>query len=367
DLQRFLPRLLRTRYDGTKTRFEGMLSRSRRMWDIFDTCERVARTDATVLVLGETGTGKELIARAIHRRSQRSGRFVAVNCGAIPRDLIDSELFGHEKGAFTGAAHAKPGLFRHADGGTLFLDEIGNISEGAQASLLRVLQEGALRPVGGHDEIPVDVRVVAATSTPLEADVKAKRFREDLFYRLDVIRLVLPALRERPEDILFLFASFASRAAKQYRVERPDVNDSFLEELTSYAWPGNVRELDNFTERLILTKTPGEVLNARHFRRLMRQPDPDSHKHKEGKTRPLADLERPRTPAIEPYLDLGKPLEEALQPHLESLERAYLEACLKQNHGRIARTAEQAGISRRTLLRRLNHYGIEKSEFKESS
>ncbi|MCB9464303.1 MAG: sigma-54-dependent Fis family transcriptional regulator [Candidatus Eisenbacteria bacterium] len=370
--QRYLPRMRRARYDGAKTRFEGLLSRSRAMWDVFDACERIARTDATVLVLGETGTGKELVARAIHRRSDRSGRFVAINCGAIPAGLVDSEFFGHKKGAFTGATGDKLGLFRHAEGGTLFLDEIGNLSMEGQSSLLRVLQEGRIRPVGNQDEIPVDVRVVAATSTPLEEEVRNGKFREDLYYRLDVIQLVLPALRERQEDILFLFAHFASRAAKQYKVTRPDVSDGFLEELISYQWPGNVRELENFTERLILSSTSEATLTRKHFRRLSRQKtEHETTPVRETSGAKAAPSRTPSALGLRDWnwgtgteVDISAPLDENVRRVVESTERSYLRACLAQCEGRVGAAANVAGISRRTLLRKMNQYGLSKEEFR---
>ena len=216
--QQILPRLNDlSRQRNKSARFESMLSRSGAMWDLFDLCTRIAPADATALIVGETGTGKELLARAVHRRSGRQGRFVAANCASIPSELISSELFGHEKGAFTGAHRSKTGLVTHAQEGTLFLDEIGDMSSEAQQSLLRILQEKRVRPVGSLVEKEIDVRVVAATNVPLDDAVKKGQFREDLFYRLDVIRMNVPPLRERPEDILFLFGHFHEEARKALR------------------------------------------------------------------------------------------------------------------------------------------------------
>lgn len=362
DAQQLLPRAPRLADGRTQeSHFEKMVSRSPKMWDLFDLAERVAHADATVLILGETGTGKELLARALHKRSSRSGRFVAVNCGGMTEQLVDSELFGHVKGAFTGAIGDKDGLFRHADGGTLMLDEIGNIPLPAQYRLLRALQEGTVRPVGGHTELPVDVRVIAATSTSLEEDVERGLFREDLFYRLDVIRLEIPPLRQRPEDIIFLFAHFASEVAKQYNISRPDVRDDFLDALLDYAWPGNVRQLENFTERLVLTQT-GRRVTASHFHRLL--------PFKGGIVNP-----RGKTPAVEtvrdvrelPPIDLQRTLEQTLVPRMERVERDYLKACLHQTRGRIAEAADIAGISRRTLLRKLKQHRIDKARFRQSA
>lgn len=333
--------------------FEGMLARSTKMWDLFDVIQRVANTDATVLILGETGTGKELIARAIHRRSRRRGRFVAINCGAVPETLIDSELFGHVKGTFTGATYDKGGLFRHAEAGTLMLDEIGNIPLSAQFRLLRALQEGAVRPVGGHQEVAVDARVVAATSSRLEEAVTSGRFREDLFYRLDVIRIEVPPLRARPEDIVFLFAHFAKKVAKQYNISRPDVHDSFLDCLLDYEWPGNVRQLENLTERLCLTH-PNQRVTGEHFRKLIPFPNSNPLRARPAPSRSVSK--------IDPELSLATNLE----PVVSRLERDYLVMVLKRNQGRVAETAAQAGISRRTLLRKMRRHGIDKREFKSA-
>mgnify|MGYP002819854107 CR=1 FL=1 len=356
--QQLLPRTQSEAAPTTDEGFEGMIARSRAMFDLFETAAQVAQSSAAVLILGETGTGKELLARAIHKRSRRDGRFVALNCAAVPETLIDSELFGHVEGAFTGATQPKPGLFRHAEGGTLLLDEAGNVPLPVQYRLLRVLQEGAVRPVGGAAEIPVDVRVIAATSASLEEDVRAGRFREDLFYRLDVIRLVIPPLRERPDDIIFLFAHFARRFADAYRIPRPTVTDGFLDALVSHAWPGNVRQLENFTERLVLTEADTMVDSDRF------------HDLVAFRSRGSGGRSTPASPVLRdgpgrPELPLDKPLEDALQPHIEALERAYLEGVLTRTSGRVSEAAEQAGISRRTLSRMLKRLQIDKMDFRE--
>lgn len=360
--QQLLPRAARIGTDKNEgSTFQGMVSRSRRMWDLFDTASRVATTEATVLILGETGTGKELLARAIHRLSGRDGRFVAINCAAVPEGVIDSELFGHVEGAFTGASSDKEGLFRHADHGTILLDEIGNVPLTVQYRLLRTLQEGSLRPVGGHSEISVDVRVIAATSTKLEDDVQRGRFREDLFYRLDVIRLDIPPLRERPEDIIYLFGQFARQCAEQYEVSRPDVSDDFLDALVDYEWPGNVRQLENFTERLVLTH-PSRRVTATHFRRLLPFKKKRSRRSREPVILRVDDAAPDRL-----AVDTTKPLAEAVGEQMKVLERRYLEACLDESNGRIGATAARAGISRRTLLRKLKQYGIDKADFRRSA
>jgi DNA-binding NtrC family response regulator len=343
---------------GGTWRFEGLISRNREMWDLFETCIRTAATPAAVLILGETGTGKDLIARAIHSRSGRTGRYVAVNCGAVPESLIDSQLFGHVEGAFTGAVGASEGLFRHSDGGTLFLDEIGSIPLSAQNRLLRALQSGTVRPVGGHEEIPVDVRVIAATSVPLDSAVENGTFREDLLYRLDVIRLIVPPLRDRPEDIVFLFGHFAQRIAEEYSVERPRLSTEFLDAVQAYEWPGNVRELENFVERLLLTQT-GEPLTERTFRGLMRT----YHGRQDDAERGDAEAGSVVSTRVV-AADTERPLVDVVADAVEDVERAYLESLLAGSGGRMVDAAKRAGISRRTLLRKLQRYGIDKRRFR---
>jgi DNA-binding NtrC family response regulator len=351
--QRILPRvndLSRLRSKGS--RFANMFSRSALMWDLFELCTRVAPSDATVLIVGETGTGKELLARAVHMHSGRQGRFVAANCGNIPRELINSELFGHEKGAFTGAERSRKGLVTHAHQGTLFLDEIGDMPAETQQSLLRMLQEKRIRPVGSVSELQVDVRIVAATNVSLDQAVREGDFREDLFYRLDVIRMNVAPLRERPEDILFLFGHFTKRLAKHYALDPPTFSDSFLDALLEYTWPGNVRQLENFSERLVLAR-PQRALTASDFEKLRNTSLAD--------TRPA---KQHNSSASRTRVDLSRTLEENLNPALEQLEQEYLHAVLKQNAGQIAESAEQAGISRRTLLRKMNRYHLDKSDYK---
>jgi len=223
---------------------------------------KVAPSDSTVLITGETGTGKELVARAIHRRSQRSGRaFVSVNCAAIPRDLIASELFGHEKGSFTGAMQRRLGRFEIADGGTIFLDEVGELSPETQVALLRVLQEREFERVGGGHSIHVDVRIIAATNRDLEAAVADGSFRQDLFYRLNVFPVDVPPLRERQEDILMLVEYFAQRYAARAGKNIRAIDKKTLALLQSYQWPGNVRELQNVIERSVILSS-GEVFSV---------------------------------------------------------------------------------------------------------
>jgi transcriptional regulator with GAF, ATPase, and Fis domain len=241
-------------------RFDDMIGRSPRMVAIFDLIERVADCDSTILINGETGTGKGLVARAIHRKSRRRNQpFISINCGAIPENLLESELFGHVKGAFTGATSSKPGKFELADGGTVFLDEIGDMSPDLQVKVLKVLEEGEFEPVGGAKTIRVDVRIIAATHRDLSEEVQKGNFREDLFYRLYVIPMTLPALRERLEDIRPLVHYFLEQANCKNHREVKGISEDALEALAMQAWPGNVRELKNLVERLIVLKGSGMI------------------------------------------------------------------------------------------------------------
>lgn len=242
-----------------QTSFAGIVSECSAMQRVFSLVSKVARTNSTVLILGESGTGKELIARALHKLSGRTGKLIPVNCGAIPEDILESELFGHEKGSFTGAVAAKIGRFQMAEGGTIFLDEIGEMSPKLQVKLLRVLQERRVEPVGATRFIDVDVRVVAATNKDLRQEVKAGRFREDLYYRLQVVPVELPALRNRGDDVSLLARYFMERACRN--IGRPNVEFSTeaLSRFQSYGWPGNVRELENLVERLAILSESNSV------------------------------------------------------------------------------------------------------------
>jgi len=320
--------------------------------EVVETCLQVAHASATVLLLGETGTGKELLARAIHEHSARPGPFVAINCGAVNEALVESELFGYEKGAFTGANVAKIGLFREANRGTLLLDEIGSLPAHAQHSLLRVLQEGRVRPVGATHEVKVDVRVIAATSVSLDEAMETGAFRPDLFYRLDVIRVVVPPLRNRGEDIVTLFNSFSARMARRHRVEPPQATPAFEEALLRYSWPGNVRQLENMTERLVLT-CPGERLTGSYFKRLVRPRSPGSGRHLHRTTSASA-TEQVRDPPARLAPDLSM----TLRDYLERVEGEYLEAALKRTRGHVHKAARLAGLSRRTLSRKIKKFDL---------
>jgi DNA-binding NtrC family response regulator len=314
---RVLRRQLREKY-----RLESAVGRSEAMLHVFKTAARVAASDATVLILGESGTGKELVAHAIHAASPRAaGPFVPVDCGAIAEGVLESELFGHVRGAFTGAQQARRGLFEEASGGTVFLDEIGDVGPGLQARLLRTLQEGTIRPVGANEAIPVNARVVAATNRDLEAAVKAGRFREDLYYRLNVVTIRIPPLRERREDVPLLAEHFA---AKHGRGEGATVSPQAREVLQAYDWPGNVRELENVVARALALNPSGVVTPA----------DLPSLVRGGG-----AELAR------------GLPLPPAFRPTLDELSRRYAALVLAETGGNKTKAAELLGIDRKTLYR----------------
>jgi two-component system response regulator AtoC len=315
---RTLRRDLRDKY-----RLENVVGRSEAMLQVYKTAARVAATSATVLIEGESGTGKELVARAIHAASPRASRlFVPVDCGAIAEGVLESELFGHARGAFTGAQATRRGLFEEASQGTLFLDEIGDVGPNLQSRLLRALQEGTIRRVGTNEPIAVDVRVVAASNKDLGQAVKEGRFREDLFYRLAVVTIRIPPLRERPEDIPLLAEHFA---AKHGRAEGAAISPSARDLLIAHDWPGNVRELENVVARALALNPSGVILPE------------DLPEHLRG-ARPPAEAEG-MTPRD--------------RPTLAELERRYAAQVLKETDGNKTRAAEILGIDRKTLYRLL--------------
>lgn len=293
-----------------------------------------APTNGRVLIHGENGTGKELVARAIHALSRRrTGPFVEVNCAAIPEELIESELFGHVRGAFTGAVSDRRGKFELADGGTLFLDEVGDMSLRTQAKVLRVLEEQVVEPVGGTNPIRVDVRVVAATNKDLVEEIRAGRFREDLYFRLNVIPIFVPPLRQRRDDIPRLAEHFMAEFAREYGRRPKQLDASALAALQHYAWPGNVRELRNVIERLMIM-VPGDLITARDLGFLT---------------------------AVPPSADGGAADEAPLVPLHEArerFEREYILRALALEQGNISRTAERLGVERSNLYRKMRAYGI---------
>jgi DNA-binding NtrC family response regulator len=309
-------------------RFHDLVSKNPRMAEIFDLVREVASQRSTVLVQGESGTGKELVARAIHFSGDRGeGPFVAVSCAALAETLLESELFGHEKGSFTGALAQRKGKFELADGGTLFLDEIGDISPKLQVDLLRVLQERRFFRVGGTTEIAVDVRVVAATHRDLEADVREGRFRDDLFYRLNVINIRIPPLRERREDVPLLAQEFLDRLSHELGREVSGISEEALRVLMDHDWPGNVRELENAVERALVTCKTG-VLGAEDF----------------------TFLARPAGASGGPALPPGLTLQE--------MEKEYITATLQRMRGNVKGAAEALGIDRSTLYEKIKRYDI---------
>jgi two-component system response regulator AtoC len=327
--------------------FSHMLTRSPRMLAVFDQVRAVAGTDATVLIRGETGTGKELISRAIHERSRRKDQtFISVNCGAFTESLLESELFGHERGSFTGASGRRRGVFEMADGGTLFLDELGETSLNVQVNLLRVLDEMEFRRVGGHERVRVDVRIVAATNVALEEAIHQGRFREDLYYRLNVFPIFLPPLRERKVDIPLLMRHFLEDAAHEYKLEPPSITTEALDVIMAYAWPGNVRQLRSLCERWVIT----------HNRQRLQ---------KEALPREMTGLGPAATEIDSFHIDVAQPMSHATERLLHQVERSYLHRALQQNKGHLEATAQTAGITRRTLYTKMKKYGLEASTYRQ--
>jgi len=303
------------------------------MRGVFETIHKVAETDLTVLVCGESGTGKELVAQALHERSGRRTRpFVAVNCAAMSRDLVESELFGHEKGAFTGAGARRAGRFESADGGTLLLDEIGDMPRETQAKVLRVLQERSFERVGGTTTLRVDVRVVAATNRDLEKEVRSGAFREDLYYRLRVVEIVLPPLRERSGDIPALVDRFLSEAALRLGRPKASISAGAMAALSLHRWPGNVRELRNVVERAAVL-APGGAID-------------------------VGDLALEGGKAVAAAATFA----EAKRQVVEDFERSYLRAALERHGGNVSRTAEAIGMVRQSLQQKMRELGIRAEE-----
>ncbi len=313
-------------------RFENLVGRNARMQEIYTLITRIADNNATVILSGESGTGKEVLARAIHQQSNRSHRpFVAVNCAAIPAELLESELFGHEKGSFTGAIATKVGKFELATGGSLFLDEVGSMRLDLQAKILRALQEREIERVGGTRIIKIDVRVIAATNRDLKKAVEEATFREDLYYRLNVVPITLPDLKDRQEDIPLLANHFVQKFAQESNPSIREISKEAMGILLSYPWPGNVRELENVIERAVTLGRGPAILPA----------------------------------DLPPHLAGGAgPVEKALaqEATLEDLEREYIRVVLRRTKGHQIRAATILGIDRRTLYRKIRRYGIKPAQ-----
>lgn len=320
--------------------FHGMVGRSQGMRRLYERIRRVAPSDAPVLVVGESGTGKELVARAIHAESPRSGGdFVAVNCAGIPEDLLESEFFGHTEGAFTGARRARRGLFEEASGGTLMLDEIGEMPTAMQAKLLRALEDGRVRPVGGNREREVDVRIVAATNRDLRDDVQSGRFREDLYFRLETFALELPPLRDRGDDLDLLLAHFLALSGARAGKEIRGFSAPAMRRLHRYTFPGNVRELRNIVERVVTFATDDVVHEE------------DLPDRLQGVSRVSGKAREAGLP--EPLL----PEDDDVLPPLREVELRYIRYVLDRTGGNKRRAAALLGVSRRTLYRRLDDSG----------
>jgi two-component system response regulator HydG len=306
------------------------IGRGRSFIEVLELAETVAPTDSTVLISGESGTGKEVIARYIHRLSERAdGPFLSINCGALPESLLESELFGHTRGSFTGAVKDKDGLLVAAQGGTFFLDEIGEMSPATQVKLLRAIQEREVIPVGATQAVAVDVRIVAATNRDLEEELRKGTFRTDLYYRLNVIQLRLPPLRERREDIDLLARHFLERLAEREEAAARELSEDALEALRRYDWPGNVRELENALERAAVVAGGGTL---------------------ELESLPERVVERPEVRLVD---EASPP-----NPTMEVIERAYIHWVLQAEGGNKTRAAEVLGIDPSTLYRKLNRYGL---------
>jgi DNA-binding NtrC family response regulator len=337
-------RLLRERIDR-EWRFENLIGSGPAMARVFETVRKVAETDLTVLVRGESGTGKELVAQALHQRSARKSRpFVAVNCAAISRELVESELFGHEKGAFTGADARRQGKFEAAHGGTIFLDEVGDMPPETQAKVLRVLQDRKLERVGGNQPVEVDVRVVAATHRDLEREAKAGRFREDLYYRLKVVEIDMPPLRERAGDLPALVNHFLDHVAQRLDRPKKPISADALARLARHAWPGNVRELRNVVEQAAVLASGDAIEEAD-----LRLPD-----ESDAAAGFASANERRRSFA------------EAKREAVVEFERSYLLAALRANAGNVSRTAAAIGMVRQSLQQKIRELDLRTELDRES-
>ena len=349
---------LKARNPLIEARLTDFVSESPAMQAFLDVVERVAPTGSSLLILGETGVGKERLARAIHAESPRGeGPFVAVNCAALPESLLESELFGHEEGAFTGATRNRRGWFELAHRGTIFLDEIGDVPFSLQAKLLRVLQDRCIHPLGGERVIPLDLRIIAATNRDLTAAVEEGTFRQDLFFRLSVVTLTLPPLRERKEDIGKLVENYITYYQEQIGREVESIEPEALYDLRHYHWPGNVREIMNVIERAVLLCRDGVIRkgdlpeNIRGTAWTMVRPDGGASS-------------RIRVPEAPDYD--GRSLREVRKEAVIRAETAYLDAMLRQTRGRVGETALLAGIQPRALFEKMRKYGLRKEAYRRT-
>jgi len=337
--------------------FEGILGNSRQIQSVFANIRKMSASDASVLITGESGTGKELVARAIHRLSVRKdGPFIAINCGAIPENLLESELFGHEKGSFTGAHMQRQGRIETAEGGTLFLDEIGDLPIDVQPKILRFLQEGEVQPIGEKKPIKVDVRVIAATNMPLEEKVESGTFREDLYYRLNVIRLRVPPLRERrseiPPIVNYYIDHYSARFGKTGIVFTPQTVDLLM----VCEWEGNVRQLCNELQRIIARAVDGDIITPEQLSpELKRSARPLTAFGDSPTALPIMSFDSPVTPFAN--IPRGGTLEDAVS----ELEMQMIKVSLSRNNWNISRVANELGLTRRGLYLKLSRYGIEKA------
>ena len=333
---RYLRQQLQTRY-----KFDNIIGKSKKMQEVYKSVEKVAPTDSTVLIYGESGTGKELIARAIHYSSPRKDKqFMSIDCGALTESLLESELFGHVKGSFTGAIVTKPGLFEVANGGTFFLDEIGDISLSIQAKLLRVLQEREFKRVGGTKMIKVDIRLIAATNKDLEKMIKEGTFREDLFYRLNIVPIFLPPLKERQGDIPLLACHFLEKYNREGDKNIKGISPEAMELLVEYDWPGNVRELENIIERMVVM-TEEEIIRPEHL--------PLNIRKKE------ADFKLTIPENNEELKRLKKQLREQA---VERVEKPFVIEALKRNNWNVTKSAKDVGMKRQNFQALMRKYHI---------
>lgn len=346
-------------YQADKFLYEDMIGSSSAMRGVFETIAKVAESpDTTILIMGESGTGKELVAKAIHNKSQRKDKpFVTVNCTALQAQLLESELFGHERGAFTDAKTMKKGLFEVADGGTIFLDEVGDMSVGVQSQLLRVLEELAFRRLGGTKDIAVNVRIIAASNKNLTQEVEVGRFRDDLYFRLQVVPIIIPPLRERKEDILLLINYFISDYNARLNRAIEGISPEALEALKRYDWPGNVRELKNVLERIAILCNPREIGFTDLPIEIIKSSGPLQIEKK--------DAQQGIHSTAEDYALAGLDYQEARQRAMEAFEKKYVQAMLAAHQGNVSQSAQAAHLDRSSFHRLMKKHALKSGTFRE--